>query len=74
MGVKGDDVVNSHAHHFLQRQCAVKRFPGSALVLPAFIEIRHDYGDSSGLSAHGGNNPLEILVVVIRRHMIFVSA
>ena len=57
MGVEGDDVVHTHLHQFLKGQCTVQGLSGSPLVLPAFIEERHDNGDAPGFSAHGGNDP-----------------
>ena len=37
MGIKGDDVVNTHAHKLLERQCTVQGFTSGALVLTALI-------------------------------------
>ena len=73
MCVKGDDVVNAHADQLLQGDGTVKRFPGGAAVLTALIEEGHDDGDAARLAADGGDDPLQILEVVIRRHMICLA-
>ena len=74
MSVKGDDIVHSHTHHFLKRQSTVQRFPCGALMLTAFVEIRHDHGDPPCLSSHRSDNSFEILIMIVRRHMVFVPA
>ena len=40
-------------------------------MLAALIEVGHDHGDPSGLSADGSDRSLEVLVVIVRRHVVF---
>ena len=68
VGVEGDDVVDAHRGQFLKRHGAVQRLAGGAAVLTAFIEVRHDDRDALGLLALGGDDALEVLEVVVRRH------
>ena len=42
-------------------------------MLSAFIEERHDDVDTSGFSVAGGDDTLQILVVVIGRHMVGIA-
>lgn len=42
-------------------------------MLSAFIEERHDDVDTSGLAVAGGDDTLQILVVVIRRHVVGIA-
>src|SRR5699024_10208228 len=74
MSIKGDDVVNSHTDQFLKAQSAVQRFPAGSLVLTALIQERHDNVDSPGFPSYSGNDPFQILKMVIRRHVIGVAA
>ena len=71
--VEGDDIVDAHADQFLQRDRAVKRFARCALVLAALIEIGHDHGDPAGFSADRSDRSLEVLIVIVRRHMVLKS-
>ncbi len=74
MGVEGDDVVHAHADQFLQGDGAVQRLAHGALVLTALIEIRHDDGDAPGLAADGGDHTLEVLIMVVGRHVVLHAA
>ena len=66
MGVKSDDIGNSHGCQFLQGKRTVKRFPFGTLVLSALIKKRHDHIDTMSLPGGGGDDPLQILIVIIR--------
>ena len=70
MRVEGDDIVDAHADQLLQRDRAVKRFACGALVLAALIEIGHDHGDPAGFTADRSDRSLEVLIVVVRRHVV----
>ena len=74
MGIEGDNVVDTHIDELLQCQCTVQGFPAAALVLTALIEERHDNSDAFGLAAHCRNDSLQILIMVIRRHMVCLAA
>ena len=74
MGIKGDDVVNAHLYQLLQSECAVQGFPCGALVLAAFIKERHDNGNSSCFTADSSDDTLQILIMIVRRHMVFMTA
>ena len=73
MCVECDDVVYAHADELLKCESAVQRFTGTSLVLTALIEERHDDVDTASLSADSGNDPFQILEMIVRRHMIRVS-
>ena len=66
--VKGDDVLHAQAGQFLQHQCAVHGFTGGTAMLPALVQERHDDGNPLRLSADGGDNALQVRIVVVRRH------
>ena len=74
MGVEGENVFYSHFGQFLESHGAVQGLPVCAFVLAAFIEIRHDYIDAPGFSAHCRNHPLQILEMVIRGHSVGITA
>ena len=74
VSVEGDDVGNAHPGQFLQSQGTVERFPFAALVLASLIEKGHDHIDTARFSVCCGNDTLQILIVVVRRHMVFVTA
>ena len=42
-------------------------------MLAAPIQERHDNGNALCLSICGGNNPLQVFIMVVRRHMILFS-
>ncbi len=73
VGIKGNDVGNSHADQLFQCKGTVQRFDLGALVLTALVEKRHDHADTAGLSRGSSNETLQILVVVVRGHVIDVS-
>jgi hypothetical protein len=53
---------------------AVKRFTARPLMLPAFVKEGHDNGNTPCFSAYSGNQTLEILVMIIGGHVVFVAA
>ena len=73
MGVKSNDIVYAHPHQFLKRQGAVQGFPAASLVLAAFIQERHDHVKTAGLSADSGDDTLQILIMIVRGHVILMS-
>ena len=58
----------------LKGQSAVQGFPPCSFVLAAFIQEGHDNIHSSGLSAYCGNDPLQILKMIVRRHVVQMTA
>ena len=74
MCIKGDDIINTHMNQLLQCKCTVKGFTGCSLVLAAFVEEGHDHSDPSCLTTDCSNDTLQILIVVIRGHVVFTSA
>ena len=68
VSVKGDDVGNAHGDQFLQAHCTVEGFACGALVLSAFIEHRHDNGNSSCLTADSTDDTLQISEMIIGGH------
>ena len=73
MGIKGNDIAYAHLHKLFQRKGAVKRFPLRLFVLPALIQEWHDNIDAVRFAGGGGDDSFQILVVVIRRHMVQVA-
>ncbi len=43
-------------------------------MLAALVQKGHDHRDAPGLAAHGGDNPLQILIVVIGGHVVLLAA
>ena len=43
-------------------------------MLAAFIQERHDHIDPVSLACGSGNDPLQILIMVVRRHMVYMAA
>ena len=56
----------------LQGDGAVKGFPAGTFMLPTFVKIGHDHVDPAGFSADGGDNAFQVLIMVIRGHMVFL--
>ena len=72
--VKGDNVLDTHILKLLKGESAVQGFPAGAAVLPAFVKEGHDHVDAVGLSGGGGNHTLQVLIMIVRRHMVFMAA
>jgi hypothetical protein len=53
---------------------AVKRFTARPLMLSALVKEGHYHGDAPCFSAYGGDQTLEILIMIIGRHVVFVTA
>ena len=68
MRVKGDDVGDAHILEFLKTHGTVQALTGGTAVLTAFVEHRHDHCDAFCLTAHGGNDPLQVGKMLIRTH------
>ncbi len=71
--VEGDDVGNTHRDKLLEHHGAVHGLAGGAAVLTAFIEHRHDDVDAIRLAADGGDNALEVGVMLVGRHRNVVT-
>ena len=74
VGVEGYQIGDSHGMKLLQHTCAVEGFPEVAFVLTAAVEDRHDDGDPMSLSSCRLDKSLEILIVVVRRHVVEMTA
>ena len=72
--VEGDDIVNAHPDKLLKSDGAVKGFSAASLMLPAFVEEGHNDGDPPRLSADSGDDPLQILEMIVRRHTVRMPA
>jgi hypothetical protein len=70
MGVEGHDVVNPHADELLESHGAVKRLTVCPQKLTALIQEGHDDRDPAGFPAHRGDDPFQILKVIVRGHVI----
>ena len=68
--VKGDDAADAHVLQLPQHHRAVQRLPGGLPVLPSLVQEGHDHRQPGGLPVAGGDNALEILVVIVRRHPV----
>ena len=73
VGVKGNEIGNAHMPHFLEHDRTVQGLPVVSPVLPAAIQQRHDHVDSVRLSLSCLNQALQVLIMVIRRHMVFIA-
>ena len=74
VSVEGDDVFYAHSSQLLQTKCAVERLSSRSLVLAALIQEWHNDIDSAGFSTDGCDDTLQILEVVVRRHVVGVAA
>ena len=70
VSVEGDDVFYAHSSQLLQTKCAVERLSSRPLVLAALIQEWHNDIDSAGFSTDGCDDTLQILEVVVRRHVV----
>ena len=70
MGVESDEILDSHGDKVLEHLRAVQRFSLAAAELPALVEIGHDHRDPPGFPADCGDRPLQVHIVVVRRHVI----
>ena len=70
--IYSQDVGNAHALQFLQCAGAVQGFPVIPAMLTTAVQNRHNHIDTVCLTADSLNNPLQILIVVIRRHSVFL--
>ena len=74
VSVKSDEIGNSHVAELFERDGAVQRFSLGTSVLAAFIQEGHDDIDPVGLAVGSGDDPLQILKMIVRGHMVHVSA
>ena len=74
VSIESDDVVYTHAYQLLQCQRTVQRLTGRSLVLTALVQERHDDRDTTGLTTDCCDDTLQILIVIIGRHMILITA
>ena len=71
--IECNDIIYAHTYQLLQCQCTVQRLAGSSLVLTALIQEGHDHSDTTGLTADSCDDTLQILIVIIGRHMVLVA-
>ena len=74
VGVKGDNILHPHIGQLLKSQGAVQRLSPASLMLSALIEEGHNHIDPAGLSSHRRDQSLQILIMIIRRHVVHLSA
>ena len=74
MCVKRNDVVNAHVVELLKSQWAIQRLSCGSSVLTAFIQKWKNHSNSSCFAADSCDDTLQICKVIIRRHMIGLSA
>ena len=74
VGVEGDNVLYAHRGQLLQAECAVERLSSGSFMLTAFVQEWHNNIDSTGFSTDSCNDTLQILEMVIRRHVVCVAA
>lgn len=65
VGIKGENIADTHIDQFFQSEGTVKRLSLCALMLAAFIEEWHDHIDAVRLSGSCGNDTFQILIMVI---------
>ena len=73
VSIESDDVFHTHLDQFLQCQCTVEGFSAGTSVLAALIQKWHDHVDSSGFSGDGSNDSFQVLIMIIRGHMVGLS-
>ena len=71
MCVKGENAVHTHVFQLPQHHRAVQRFACRFPVLPAFVKEGHDDRDPLRLAVAGRDHAFQILIMVIRRHVVF---
>ena len=74
MCIEGNDIFDAHMDQILQCLRTVQRLTSVSAGLAAFIQVRHDDVDPSGLAADGGNHPLQIQKMIVRGHMVRFAA
>ena len=74
MSVKSDDVGNTHVNQLLQSHCTVQRLTFAAFMLSSFIQERHNNIDTMRFSGSSSDDTFQILEMIIRRHMILITA
>ena len=70
MGIKGDDIGNTHSLQLLKSHGAIQAFPVTAAVLPAAVKKRHNDTNPVGLSAGSLDQTLQIHEMIVRAHGI----
>ncbi len=73
VGIEGDEIADAHVTQLPQGKGAVQGLPAAPFVLPALIEEGHDDIDSVGLAVAGGDDALQVLVMIVRGHMVRVA-
>ncbi len=73
MGVEGHKVLHTHLVQLLQHQGAVQRLTGGALMLAGLIHEGHNHVDALALSGGGSDQTLEVSIVIVRRHVVYLS-
>ena len=73
MCVEGQDIGHAHVDQLLQHDCAVQRLARGTLVLAPLVQHRHDDRDAACFAADGGDDALEICIVVIGAHALILS-
>lgn len=74
VSIESNDVFHTHVNQFLQSQGTVQRFPAGAAVLAALVEEGHDHVNAARFSAYCCDDPLQILEVIVRGHMVGMPA
>jgi len=73
MSVESDNIGNTHTNQLLQSHCTVQRFTFAAFMLSSFIQERHNNVDTVSFSCSSSDDTFQILEMIIRRHMIFIT-
>ena len=73
VSIKGHKIGNPHILQFFQSIGTVQGFPAVPFMLSALVQKGHDYVDPMGFAPHGSNDPLQVLVMVIGRHMVGIT-
>ena len=70
MCVEGDEIADAHIPQLGEGIGAVQRFPAAAFVLSPLIEKGHDDIDSGSFAVAGRDDALQVLKMVVWRHMV----
>ena len=71
--VKRYNVRYAHIDKLVKHQRRVERFASAAPVLPSLVKHRHNNRYAPSLSAHCRDNTLQVLIMVVRAHVVFYA-
>jgi hypothetical protein len=70
VGVKSDEILDPEVAELLVHDGGVQGLTAASLVLASLVKEGHDNIDPVGLAVDGGDHSLEILEMIVGRHVI----